>query len=721
VIIMTKKLLFLAFVLIGIMAIAGCDVQQAGTDTTQTTTGTQTTTTTQTTTSGTGVYTEVSFSEDTKIETKAFSSAADVLSFIQDNQGGSSYQYNTFGRNGGVMMEETMAVDSASAPMVAKAAAGSAVDMDYSETNNQVSGVDEADIMKSDGTYIYTVSEKTLFIIKAYPGKDAEIVSTIKLDDSPQGIFVDDDVLAVFGSSYNQQVYKTLSYIPRQGMTFLNVYDISDRKNPDLLKEYQFEGSYFNGRMADGYMYILTNTRPEIRPIPMPYVFEDSVRSTIAPDHIHYYNIRYDDPMFVNIHAIDMSDPSKRNSESVVVEGSQNLYMSEKNIYVTYTEWINEYDVMRDVMEETLDPKLTDDDKALIKKVKSVDNDILSRSEKESKIYQVYMNYLYSLTQDDQDSIQDDVDAETKDRLEGYKYFEYTVINKISFDKGEVKPVANGKVPGSVNNQFSLDEKDDVLRLATTVNQRWSSYIKSSEKSSNHVFTLDKGLSVLDSLDDLAEGERIYSTRFIDDRLYMVTFQQVDPFFVIDLSDPEDIGELGQLKIPGFSRYLHPYDKDVIIGIGQDATETGRTKGLKISLFDVSDVKNPKEIAKYVTDSRYASSTALYEHKAFLFSKDKNLLVIPAYNYNYQDKSENYNGAFVFDIEKDKIELRGLIDHSSGNTQNYYYSPSVERSMYIEDLLYTKSPDLLRINELDDLSSVKKIDLDYSNPGIKVY
>ena len=104
----------------------------------------------------------------------------------------------------------------------------------------------------------------------------------------------------------------------------------------------------------------------------------------------------------------------------------------------------------------------------------------------------------------------------------------------------------------------------------------------------------------------------------------MVTFEQVDPFFVIDLSNPKKIKELGKLKIPGFSRYLHPYDKNTIIGIGKDATETGRTKGLKISLFDVSDVENPEEIAKYVSESRYADSTALYEHKAFLFSKEKN-------------------------------------------------------------------------------------------------
>ena len=214
-------------------------------------------------------------------------------------------------------------------------------------------------------------------------------------------------------------------------------------------------------------------------------------------------------------------------------------------------------------------------------------------------------------------------------------------------------------------------------------------------------------MEVLDHLKDLAEGERIYSTRFMGDRLYMVTFRQVDPFFVIDLSNPNNIEALGELKIPGFSRYLHPYDENTIIGIGRDATDMGTQQGLKISLFDVSDPANPKEIAKFEAEGRYSSSIAEYEHKAFLFSKQKNLLVIPAYSYDYQS-SDSYNGAMVFHITKNDIELRGLIDHTG--KEGNRYSPSVERSLYIEDLLYTKSPNLLRINDLEnDLDGVKNI------------
>jgi inhibitor of cysteine peptidase len=256
------------------------------------------------------------------------------------------------------------------------------------------------------------------------------------------------------------------------------------------------------------------------------------------------------------------------------------------------------------------------------------------------------------------------------------------------------------------------------------VNARWSTVEKERTESTNNVYALDGNLNIIGELEGLAEGESIYSTRFMGDRLYMVTFRQVDPFFVIDLSNPRAIKSLGELKIPGFSRYLHPYDEDVIIGIGRDASATGRTQGLKISLFDVHDVSNPKEIASFVTDDRYAQSTAEYEHKAFLFSKEKNLLVIPAYSYDYTYRnggSTGYNGAFVFHITEDDIELRGLIDHSMARgSSSYYYGSLVERSLWIDDLLYTKSPTLLRINRIDDLSSVKNVELTQST-GMKVY
>jgi len=717
--------------LVAVLLLAGCQTippgPGPGTGPDTGTTGTHLTT-------GTYASTQI-FDPTATLAAKSFKSEAEFSDFVKKNAGGSSYYY----RGGIALMDGAMEKSISSvAPMATGAGeSNAAVQVNaeegaYSTTNNQVSGVDEGDIMKTDGSYIYTVTGNTVFIIKAYPGEDAEIVSTIKFKSQPQGLFINGDKLAVYGNFYDLDYFKEIDFVPKQGMTFFNIYDLSDKENPELVKEYKFEGNYFESRMTGDYVYFITTTGAEYRtPYPTPLIVDGTVKSSIPIDRVYYYPIPYQSVEFANIHAVDLANPDQEvNSKSIAVEASQNMYMSENNIYITYTEYINEWELRNKIVVDLLDDELTDSDKALIEKIKETDDAVLSQQEKESKILQIVQSYVNYMTDTKQQAFNDQVDEELQKKLDEYEYMEYTIINKVSVDKGDIEIAANGKVPGHVNNQFSMDEYKNILRIATTISQRWT-YFKSesqSTESTNNIFTLDSDLKIMDSLKNIAKGEQIYSTRFMGNRLYMVTFRQVDPFFVFDLSDPSNIKELGKLKIPGFSRYLHPYDDNTIIGIGRDASATGRQEGLKISLFDVTDVENPKEIAKFVTEEQYAQSTAEYEHKAFLFSKANNLLVIPAYSYNYDrcwgegctnTGSTGYNGAFVFKITKTEITLRGLIDHSQGS--NDYYSPAVERSLYIQDLLYTKSPSLLRINKIDDLSKVKNIELETTGGIYPVY
>jgi len=671
---------------------------------------------TQTPDSGTGTYQEYSFDFDAEVETKQFNNKEELLNFIKDSSSGRGNIYNYKSMGGiqmvadGMMMEESIAAPTASG-----------ADLDYSETNVQVEGVDEADIIKTDGNYIYTISDKILYIIKAYPGEDAEIVSTIKFENSPSSLFVLGDKLAVFGNFYDYDYYDKVGYIPSYGMSFFNIYDISDRTDPTLKEDYKFEGNYFRGRMKGDYIYFITTSSPDYNyDYPTPVIIENDVVRSIVIDDVYYYDINYEYPSYVNVHAINLEDTSEDiSSSSIIVEGSQNMYMSNDNIYVTYTQRISEYELQIEITMDLMENNLSSSEKTLIKKIKNTDNDILSQYEKEQKIWQIFERHISRLTRDEQDELQDEVEILLKKKLNETRYLEFTTVHKISVDEDEIEAESNGKVPGHIINQFSLDEHKEVLRIATTVSQRWSRLKSGRTESTNNIYTLDEDLEIMDEMEGIAEGEQIYSTRFIGDRLYMVTFRQVDPFFVIDLSNPNNIQKLGELKIPGFSRYLHPYDENTIIGIGQEATETGRTTGLKISLFDVSDVSNPKETAKFVTEERYAQSSALYEHKAFLFSKEKELLVIPAYSYDYYDEGEAYNGAFVFNIKEDDIKLRGLIDHSTST--DYYWQPAVERSLYIEELLYTKSKKLLRINEIGDLSKVKNIELTEPSTKIPIY
>jgi len=214
----------------------------------------------------------------------------------------------------------------------------------------------------------------------------------------------------------------------------------------------------------------------------------------------------------------------------------------------------------------------------------------------------------------------------------------------------------------------------------------------------------------------------------MQDRAYMVTFKQIDPLFVIDLSDAENPKVLGELKIPGYSTYLHPYDDTHIIGFGYDTKENkwGGTQnaGLKVALFDVSDVANPKEIDTYSIGDVGTSSQALYDHKAFLFSHDKNLLVIPAEvretsesEYEYWGKL-SFSGALVFNINTDGISLKGKISHASEEDKKameneywyYNYETSVKRALYIGDKLYTLSDKYIKENSISDLSETNSLE-----------
>jgi hypothetical protein len=293
-----------------------------------------------------------------------------------------------------------------------------------------------------------------------------------------------------------------------------------------------------------------------------------------------------------------------------------------------------------------------------------------------------------------------------------------TAIHKIAISNGAITYSSRGEVPGILRNQFSMDEYNNNLRVATTSNV----YTTRGSYEYNNVFVLDAGMKTIGSLTHIAEQETIYSTRFIGDRLYMVTFKRIDPFFVIDLSTPAAPKILGKLKIPGYSDYLHPYDANHIIGIGKETgtTEWGgvSTRGIKLALFDVSDVGNPKQLDKVEIGDPGSDSAALSDHKAFLFDRAKNLLVIPArVVVNEPVTTDKYGGiqqniwygAYVFGITPETgFTLRGTVEHGTGGDRYYWYGSSaneVRRALYIGDVLYTLSSKKILANSLANINT----------------
>ena len=198
-----------------------------------------------------------------------------------------------------------------------------------------------------------------------------------------------------------------------------------------------------------------------------------------------------------------------------------------------------------------------------------------------------------------------------------------TILRKLSYNKGKLSGSAQGKVKGYLNDSFSIDEYDNTLRLVTTVTHNVG-----SSSQSNAVYVLDADLKTIGKIEDLAKDEQVYSARFLGDTGYFVTYEQTDPLFSVDFSDPENPKILGKLKIPGFSEYLHFYSDNLLLGIGMDTDENGITNGVKISMFDISDPSDVKEVSKYTLDQYYYSDV-FSDYRAALVDPEKNLIGFP--------------------------------------------------------------------------------------------
>jgi inhibitor of cysteine peptidase len=631
-----------------------------------------------------------SFDSTTCSDLMTFSSYDELIEYLRNNNKGYGYYGHGWEDSGQIrLFSSNSASKSVSIPGISPADNedfGTLVD--YSKTNIQVEGVNEPDVIKTDGRYIYLIANSKIYIIKAYPAEEAELLSEISLgnDFSVSDLFINGDKLIILGTSNRdipapEPLKEDYMYYwwPTVTTTVINIYDVSDKDAPGVSKEVEIDGYYFDSRMIGDYVYIITTEDTGLiyreydgnETISLPQVTINDVTKTLPPDHVHYVNTTEPIETMTHVVAIDLKNKDI-SQESYMISSSQNMYVSKNNIYLTCTEY--EYQ----------------------------ESNILA-------------GRLYTSS------------------------IENTIIHKIQIKNGEIIYKNKGEVPGRILNQFSMDEHNGYFRIATTIGNVWDREVKSS----NNVYILDSDLERVSEIENIAPGERIYSARFMGGKAYLVTFKKVDPFFTLDLSNPENPKVLGKLKIPGYSDYLHPFDENHIIGIGKDTVEAldelkesrgidfAWYQGIKIALFDVSDFENPKEVSKIVIGDRGTSSPALYDHKAFLFDRDKELLVIPVSVCEIPDevKEENdgytgniygdftFQGAYVYKLTLDGFEYRGRLTHLDQQDTiktgywGYYGDKEIHRSLYIGDVLYTISDKMIKMNDLGDLSELNSIEL----------
>jgi uncharacterized secreted protein with C-terminal beta-propeller domain len=554
-----------------------------------------------------------------------FSSSEQLANFIESSAEEYYFDYAT--KSGGtfpIFRGRGFVLESASSASSADSLGSTPPSpQDYSGTNIQVEGVDEADLVKTDGNYIYLVSGEIVYIVRAFPAEEAEIVAAFEPGLRVSELYVSGDKLVAIHAPDYYYFWYDWDIVPPEKeqaiRTTAFVYDISDRAQPVLEREVGVDGYYTSSRMIGDYVYLIASMPALLNftePI-LPGIREGNETCVVEATDVWFVNNTDNNYGYTNIVALNVQDLEEEvTSETYLMGSSSNVYASMDNIYLTSLEWVFKHDVG----------------------------------------------------------------------------WETTTVYKLSVDGGSIELVAEGTVPGRVLNQFSMDERGDYFRIATTSGQ----VSRSGGGTSNNLYVLNFTMGISGRLEGLAPGEDIYSARFMGERCYLVTFKKVDPLFVIDLADPEKPTVLGKLKIPGYSDYLHPYDENTLIGIGKETVEAEEGnfawyQGVKVSLFDVSDVSDPKELAKYEIGDRGTDSPALYNHKAFLFSLSRNLLVIPVLE--AQIDSSDYAQTFL--------------------RSGYWFESdlSVERSLYIEDTLYTISGGMIKMNDLDNLSEIGRVDL----------
>lgn len=529
----------------------------------------------------------------------------------------------------------------------------SSAEKDYSDTNNQVEGVQEADIIKTDGEYIYAAVDGDVYLLRENGG-NPEILSKIEkkagteLDEKDgaheaeeyvNNIYVTETRLVLMKytvdySTYEDAVAEDVAiagcYVG-QGTYTAAVYDIADRSHPVLLNELGQSGTLISSRMVGDILYLvysyyvpgeIDETDPSTY---VPALYLGDAKTEVAADDIMLLG----EPgaaQYLTVSSIDVGSPAEFLDTQSILGCGSDIYCNSETLVVALT-----------TMEET--------------------NDV------------------------------------SKDKTELFRF---------SLKDGAVTMESQGSVPGYVLNQFSMDEYNGYFRIVTTENvthyfNEGGIASAEQEKTRNHLFVLDESMNIVGSIEDLARGESIYSARFMGDTGYFVTYRQVDPLFTVDLSTPSEPKILSELKVPGFSNYLHPFGDGLLLGFGQNSDEeSGEIQGLKLSMFDTSDPAAVAEKHSELLGKKYMWSNAIGNHKAILVDSEKNLIGFPA---------ENEYMLYSYSPESGFQKIAQLTLEADGPGDMDYDL----RGFYVDDVFYLYSPSGLAAFSMEDFSRISTL------------
>ncbi len=597
---------------------------------------------------------------------RKFQSEAEFKQFLAE-QVQAREQARSGGFFGDLMFAMPMAAPTATVDTKNEPGEGGGQSDDHSTTNLQEAGVDESDVMKNDGRYLYLLSDGLLRIADVQDANAVVARGTLELEGNPDSLYLRDDNLVALSRTGGWYAYPASDTSPGRSdgvsklddsttKAIVTLIDAADRDAPAVVKTYRFEGDLVSSRMIDGKLHLVLAYRPSLPPwseianTPVEQMLPkcETVGGGAAkagPGLIAGWQDFYrpadgDGYGMVTVVTVDTTDPDAETHSVGITADAGLIYASPEALYLTDTEW-----------------------------------------------------------------------GYGPDRQES------TVVHKFAFGESGAEYVASGSVPGRPLNQFSLGEYEHYLRIATTIGRIW----QGGGSATNNVFVLGEGtegLEVVGEIRNIAPGEEIYSARFMGPRGFLVTFVKVDPFFTLDLSDPTNPKIVGELKVPGYSDYMHILDENHILSIGKDAQVVDDFtwyQGLQLSIFDVTDFADPQLLHRQIIGGRGTESQALHDHRAFNFFKPKDLLAIPI---NLVEGGSGgptmgeptFTGIYVYRVTVEGgFEFQGRIStvvQQAGTPAWMRFYNTWSRGVFIGDHVFAVTDELVRSAGLADVNTV---------------
>ena len=617
-------------------------------------------------------------------------------------------------------MAESSAADNEGAPSSTTAKDSRSAPEDYTTTNNQEEGVDEADFIKNNGTHIFAIKDRSLIISKSWPVEELQLMSKTTVPGSPiEMVLIPGEKLLVVSNDdgdpgqapyYRVDAMEPIyAYIPK---FMVLVYDLSNLSKPNLLRQYHLSGNYVSLRRVGTSIRIVHTEYKYLEAGVQTYVETWDSQSLIS---LEEFDRRAEELLKKAQTAIDkitLADWLSMNDNYHIDQSEVKTLIME----LGNCQWISAPSIESELGLTTI-TTIDTEQQAIAQKVLFSHGQQIYASTNSLYITSSHWDFWSFYPRETPNH--DEEDSMIAD---------HTFIHKFDIeDPLETTYLGSGKVIGTPLNQFSMNDYDLHLRIATTYQQvtknphsenYWDRFTRETK---NGVFILalnENKLTTVGEVKELAPGESIYSARFAGPKGFIVTFRQVDPLFTLDLQDPTNPQVVGELKVPGYSSYIHIIDENHLLTIGRDADLDGRVKGMKVSIFDIRDMAEPKEKSTLVIDSNdYNWSEALWDHKAITYFQSRQLLALPITSYQSGGFGESWWSGYTSDLIVISVDLNEGLEKKGTLSMNDlattppedYYSwqtkAQIRRSIFADDYLYALSHYGIRAAKVEELPS----------------